>query len=143
MLFISESTLQNTLIVAQRAEFGKHTRDWGALTPGKPVWFQTTENILTFGHLLCPTLEPLVLHFNHLLRSPQLIVRHLKQTENCDKFTLNCPTLIFMTLVQGLTDKAIMCLWASSVSHFEPRGLGLLQHSPQPHVQNWFWCFPK
>lgn len=31
MLFVSESTLQNTLIVAQRAEFGKHTRDWGAL----------------------------------------------------------------------------------------------------------------
>lgn len=95
---------------------------WDTDTQGRLVWFQTAESILTFGHLLWPTLEPLVLHLKRLLRSLQLIVQCLKQTENCAGFTIKYPTEIFLKLVQGLTDKAIRCLWDSSVSHFKPRG---------------------
>lgn len=120
MLFISESTLQNTPVVAQRSEFGKHTREWGASGhrhTREASLVSNSWNIPTCGHSPCLTPEPLVLHLNHLL------VQDLKQTENCARCTLRCPTEIFLKVVQGLTDRAIRCLWDSSVSHLKPRGL--------------------
>lgn len=78
---------------------------WDTDTQGRLVWFQTAESILTFGHLLWPTLEPLVLHLKRLLRSLKLIEQCLKQTENCAGFTVKYPTEIFLKLVQGLTIK--------------------------------------
>lgn len=68
---------------------------------GRLVWFQTAENIPTFGHLPSLTLEPLVLYLNQLLGFLQLIVQRLKRTENSARFTLKYLTEIISKVDSG------------------------------------------
>lgn len=124
MLFVSESTLQNTPIVAQRAEFGKHTRDWGALghwhtreaslvsnsRKHPRFWSFAVAHTGTFGAapqkaLKIPATHSTVFKTNWKLCWLYCKIPHWNVSE-----------------VSSRPNKAIRCLWDSSVTHFKPRG---------------------